>query len=71
MFRAVDSTPVPLAEDYCRRQVYLTTVNAIRNSRPVDSLLNFFRSFGRFAAENRRYPDPEEVTVAGNHVLKV
>ena len=71
MFRSVGSCPRPVTEDYCRRQVYLTTTNTIQNSRPVDGLLNFFRSFGRFASENKRYPDPEEVTVAGNYVLKV
>jgi len=38
MFRAVDSTSVPMTEDDCRRRVYLTTVNTIRNSRPVDEI---------------------------------
>lgn len=71
MFRAVDSSPLPVTEDYCRRQVYLTTVNTSRNSTPASGLLAFFRDFGHFASEYRRYPDPEEVTVAGNYILKL
>lgn len=71
MFSAVNTLPIPVADSFCRRQVYLTLSPTRRNSPPVDGFLDFLRGFGRFAAENRRFPALDEVTVAGQYVLRI
>lgn len=71
MFSAVNTLPIPVADSFCRRQVYLTLSDTREKTPSADGFLDFLRSFGRFAAENKRFPELEEVTVAGQYILKI
>ena len=71
MFGAVNSTPIPVTDSFCRRQVYLTLRNERKHTQSIDGFLDYLCSFGRFATERSRFPEPEEVTVTGHYTLKL
>lgn len=71
MFRSVNASLRPLSDEYCRRQVYLTTVDPVRHTAPVLGFLDFLRCFGRFVSENKQYPTLDDVSVAGRYRLRV
>jgi DNA-binding transcriptional LysR family regulator len=71
IFRAVHNVPIPVTDSFCRRKVWLTAVRKNEPTPLTDGFLDFLKNFGRFASEKRRFPTAEEVTVAGNYVLKI